>query len=483
MSPDAPRGRGIGDQVRRYRTAFIAVLGIIAIAVAVGGYVLLHERLSLPGESNFVMKADFSSALAISPGQGQAITIAGAKIGEVGAVDLHNGVAVVTMDVNPKYARYIYRNATLLLRPRTQLKDMTIEVDPGSPSAGRIREGHVFGLAHSAPDIDFDKFLAALDVETRQYLQELLAAAGQGLKHNGRALSAVFRRFDPTARAIERITSELQHRNRYIEDSIHNFQLLMSALGNKDRQLGEVVQSGEKVLGVFSKQDHAVEETLHLLPGALSKTRQGLGKLTVAAKALAPALTKLHRFATSLAPALKASRSLFAKSTPVIAKEIAPFTKEVQPVLRKITPATKKFDQALPKLQSSFAVINEFFNELAYNPGSKQAGFLFFLEWADHDFNSAVSNADANGPVGRTLLYLNCEVASILGGIAQINPDVRLLVGLLKPPEKAECEAEGLPVAGSTSASSASVKGRSTARSASVRGGSAAASASTRGKR
>jgi phospholipid/cholesterol/gamma-HCH transport system substrate-binding protein len=460
-SQGAHHGRGIADQIRRYRTAFIAVVTIIVIAVFVGGYVLVHERLPLPGESTFVLKADFSSASAIAPGQGQAITIAGAKIGEVAAVELRHGVAEVTMDITPKYARYIYRNATLLLRPKTQLKDMTIEIDPGSRSSGRIKSGYTFGLANTAPDIDFDKFLAALDVETRQYLQALIAAAGEGLKHNGRALSAVFRRFDPITRDIERITSELQHRNVEIEDSIHNFQLLMSALGNKDKQIAEVVQSAQKVLGVFAKQDRAVEQTLHLLPGALGKTRQGLGKLTVAAEALGPALGRLHRFATALAPALKASRSLFKSTTPVIGNEIAPLTRQITPVLKKVTPATKQFDEALPKLQSSFAVINEFFNELAYNPSPKQAGFLFFLLWADHDFNSAVSSADANGPVGRTLLYLNCEVASILGGIAEVNPDVRLLIGLLKPPERAECEAKGLPVAGSaTAAGSSAARGK-----------------------
>ncbi len=46
------------------------------------------------------------------------------------------------MNITPKYARYIYRNATMLLRPKTQLKDMTVEVDPGTPSAGRVPSGY-----------------------------------------------------------------------------------------------------------------------------------------------------------------------------------------------------------------------------------------------------------------------------------------------------------------------------------------------------
>ena len=77
-------------------------------------------------------------------------------------------------------------------------------------------------------------------------------------------------------------------------------------------------------------------------------------------------------------------------------------------------------------------MLNEFFNELAYNPGKGKAGFLFFLAWANHNLNSVVSTADAHGPVGRSLIYFNCEVLPILNGVAEVNDNVNLLVGLLQ---------------------------------------------------
>src|SRR5258705_8047906 len=141
-------GLSVRDQIERYRTAFIAMVTMIVIAGAVGGYSLAHENLKLPGwvpvfgRRYYTLKAEFQTAQAVTPGQGQAVTIAGAKIGEIASVDLNNGVATVTMKVVPKYAR-IYRNATLLLRPKTQLQDITIEVNPGTPSAGRLPSGGV----------------------------------------------------------------------------------------------------------------------------------------------------------------------------------------------------------------------------------------------------------------------------------------------------------------------------------------------------
>src|ERR1039458_1141861 len=119
-------GLGVRDQIERYRSAFIAVVTMIVIATLVGGYILAHENIILPGwfpvlgKNYYTLKADLQTAQAMTPGQGQAVSIAGAKVGEVASVDLHEGIAVVTMRITPKYAR-IYHNATLLMRPKTNL--------------------------------------------------------------------------------------------------------------------------------------------------------------------------------------------------------------------------------------------------------------------------------------------------------------------------------------------------------------------------
>jgi len=454
-------GLGVADQIRRYRSAFIAVVSMILIAAFVGGYILSHENLKLPswvpvlGKSYFTLKADFQTAQAVAPGQGQSVTIAGAKIGEIASVDLQSGVATVTMHLIPQYAeKRIYRNATLLLRPKTQLKDMTVEVNPGTPRSGSLTSGATIPLSQTAPDVNFDEFLSALDGETQAYLQELLAGAGEGFKDNGQPLSAALKRFDPTARDLQEISSQLNVRHAEIARSIHNFRLLMEALGGKDKQLAELIDSSNAVYATFAKEDQSVESTLHLLPGALSKTKQGLGKLAVAAAVTGPTLKELEPFATSLAPAQEASRKFFIATTPIFKNQIRPAARQILPVINALQPDTAQLTAAFPKLASSFSVLNELFNEFAYNPGSKQGGFLFFLEWANHDFNSAVSSADAHGPLGQTLAYFNCNVVPILKGAAEVNPTVRLLLGLLNPPSGAACSASTTAKAASARATS-----------------------------
>ncbi len=442
-------GLSVRDQIERYRTAFISVITMVVIAAAVGGYILAHENLKLPGwvpvlgRNYYTLKAEIQTAQAVTPGQGQAVTIAGAKAGEVASVDLHNGVATITMKVTPKYARF-YRDATLLLRPKTQLQDITVEVDPGTPSTGKLPSGSTLPLSQTAPNVNFDEFLSSLDAETRAYLQELLAGAGEGLKNNGKAFSATLKRFAPTTRLVQEIASQLAQRHANTARSIHNFRLLMEALGGKDKQLAQLVDASNAVFATFAKEDRSVEQTIELLPGALTKTRRGLGKLATAAHVLGPTLHKLQPFASALGPANDATRKLALATTPIIKNEVRPFAREILPTINLIAPDTKALAESFPKLATSFAVFNEFFNELANNPGKSQGGFLFFLDWANHNLNSVLSSSDGNGVLGRSLVYLNCEVAPLLKGVAEVNPNVNLLVGLLNPPTRAQCQSTGI---------------------------------------
>ncbi len=433
-------GRGLRDQIERYRTAFAAVVAIIVVAAATGGYVLAHERLAVPtwvpvlGHEQFALKADFQTAQAVIPGQGQAVTIAGAKIGEIGSVSLHEGRALVSMSLTPKYAKYIYRNATMLLRPKTQLKDMTVEVDPGTPRAGRVAKGEVIPISQTAPDVNLDEFLSSLDADTRGYIQLLLAGASQGLKGNSRNLSAAFKRFDPLAREGAKLTHLTAQSHAAIARSIHNFRLFIEALGSRDKALSELVDSANASLGAFAQQDQAVQATLRELPGALRQTNAGLSKLTRAANVTGPALTKLEPFAKALGPAQEEAQPALRNTTPILKNEIRPFTREIEPVVSEIQPDIQQLSEAFPGITTSLSVLNEFFNELAYNPGANQAGFLFYLSWFNHDVNSVFANADANGPVGNGILFYACQQLFALHAAEEVNPTVQALSGLTHPP-------------------------------------------------
>ena len=152
----------------------------------------------------------------MTPGQGQSVDIAGIKVGEVTGVKLENGHAVVTMEVDNKYAPLIHDDASLLLRPKTGLNDMVVEVDPGHP----VEPGGEGGLDRSRsprpqPQVNPDEVLASLDADTQQFLKLLLANGAEALdpaKGRDVKLSNALRRLDPFARDIARISGALAAR-------------------------------------------------------------------------------------------------------------------------------------------------------------------------------------------------------------------------------------------------------------------------------
>ena len=123
-------------QIKKQARVFVAIIFLFVLAAGIAGYILSNQRFYLPawvpvlGTDFYTVKAELPSGQAVVPGQGQTVNVAGVKIGEVGSVRLEEGKAVVDMQIKDEY-KPIYQDATVLLRPKTGLKDMFIEVDPG----------------------------------------------------------------------------------------------------------------------------------------------------------------------------------------------------------------------------------------------------------------------------------------------------------------------------------------------------------------
>ena len=94
-------------------------------------------RFPLVQEKPKQIEVELSNAQAVQPGQGQTVRVAGVEVGRIADVQLEDGIAVVTLDIEKDYENLIREDATALLRPKTALKDMFLEVNPGTRQAGR----------------------------------------------------------------------------------------------------------------------------------------------------------------------------------------------------------------------------------------------------------------------------------------------------------------------------------------------------------
>ena len=425
---------------RRKDTIAIFVLALAGIVMMLG--IFTQQKASLPswlpvvGEEFEHITAEFSTAQAVTPGQGQSVDIAGIQIGKVTSVDLEDGHAVVGMDIVPEYMKLIHPNANFLLRPKTGLNDMIVEVDPGS-GKDHIEDGAHFTLAQTEPNTNLDAFLATLDGDTRQYIQLLVAGGAQGLGSRGKQASNALRRFQPFVHSTAKLNKVIAERHVELANVIHNFGALTTELGRHDTEIRRFVSASDDVLGNFANQQDSIQEILRAFPPALQAGNASLASSKRFTDVAYPALTALIPQTQALTPAFKATERMFSQTTAPIRDQIRPFTRQIRPLLTHTAEASGPFAKTVKSFGESLHGFNGFLNELAYKPKGSRQSFLFYVPWLNHDFNAAFLQ-DAGGPVLRGLGMISCTGASLGYGFVETRPVLKTLAQSINLPRSEE---------------------------------------------
>ena len=243
---------------------------LLVLAVGITGYIVQKQRLRIPvlEEKPFELKAEFTTAQAVVPGQGQSIRVAGVKIGDVADVDVEDGRGVVTFAIEREFLP-IYKDATILMRPTTALKDMFFQLDPGSASAGEYEEGDTITAANTAPDVNLDEILAALDADNQAYLKLLLVGAGKGLDGRDKDLGKLLGGLGPINKDLGKLNELVATRRQNLANLIHNLNVLTTRVGQSDDDLARFVSTSAGALGAIAEQDPNVQRAVSLLPGTL----------------------------------------------------------------------------------------------------------------------------------------------------------------------------------------------------------------------
>jgi phospholipid/cholesterol/gamma-HCH transport system substrate-binding protein len=418
-------GKHLGD--------FVALLVLFVIAMGISGYIIANQdarpRIPFVESEAFKLKAEFSDAQAVTPGQGQSVRVAGVQVGKITEVKLVNGVAVVTMELDQKWKKKleVRSDATALLRPRTGLKDMFIELDPGGE--GELLENNgTLPVQNTAPDVDPDEVLSALDTDTRSYLQLLINGAGKGLKDRGNDLNRTFKALDPTYRDLRRVSSAIAERRQDLKRLIHNYGKLTNTLADTDGDITRLINSSDAVFKAFASEDQNISLAVSKLPATLRQTQDTLTKVDSFSKVAGPALESLREPFRQLDVANAAVLPFVKEAEPIVREQIRPFVKQARPTVNNLRPAAINLAKASPDLVASFHELNRFFNMAGHNPNGaepvvstgnaaadlaankkRDEGYLFWLGWVAQHTTSLFSTSDAQGPLRRFVIFFNCN--------------------------------------------------------------------------
>jgi len=399
-------------QIRRYGRYFMVLIVLWVVGMAAGAYIVINQRFPNPFASFVNVDGRFDTAAGVVPGLGEPVTVAGVNVGEITDTSLSGGQAVIHMELKPSQLpdpHRLYRNASAVLFPNTPLKDMEVDINPGTPDAGLLPQGGTIPVGQTTVPTDSDELLDSLDADTRTWFTSLITDLNQGTTGRGQDIKQLLQTLGPTSAQLRQIGDLLAARRGELAQIVHNLGSVTQAISQKDGQLGTVVRAGDQTVNALATQDVALRAAILRLPGTLQTTRTTLADVIPLANALGPTATALIPVAHRLPSTLRDSQTLFKGAVLLPLNKIPAFVNAVIPLAKQLPPVGSNLKQEVPPLISSFKVLAGITNETAYVPGHGNPGFLYWLGWFAHNADSFLSTADANGGGWRGVLLASCS--------------------------------------------------------------------------
>lgn len=336
----------------------IAVLCVLLLlAVLSGGYILSQQRMTWPWETEFRLTATFDSAPAVSPGNGQEVRIAGVNVGEIRETAVsRRGQALLSLTISPQHK--IYRNAKVVLRPKSALNDMYIELDPGGPPAKPLLDGGTLPASAARAPVQVDEVLSHLDGNTRSALTTLLAESDTALASAPSSLPKGLRATDGVVKNLRPVVEQMQTRKDALKKLVNALSIISTTVGNDDSRLAELAANMQRTLGSLGKRSDAFDSVLEQLPDLTKKLQDATGSVQSLSDQLDPtlesvlkasgrlpgSLSKLSSTVDQLGETVDTAKPVVAKARPVV-DDLRPFVGDANLALADFKASTVRLDQ------------------------------------------------------------------------------------------------------------------------------------------
>jgi phospholipid/cholesterol/gamma-HCH transport system substrate-binding protein len=373
----------------------LAALGAVAVIVLM----LKQVGVQLPfiSQGRFSVVADFSNADGLTQGEKPPVNVAGVQLGRVSDVRYVNGYAQATFSLENSARGKLFRNAAVLITPRSALNDLTVDIDPGTPSAGALQPGGVIPQSLTQTAVNFDELTSVLNLDTRSQLAVLVDQLGIGLNGRSRSLDEALRELKPFLSDTSGLAAQLAVHRRMLSRLISDLDVVFTALGERGEQLRNIISSGERTMGTVAAHQAGVEQTMSELGPTLDSLNRSLSAVTALSQPLAPALDSLRPLAAALPGGLSSLRAFVpdgeglvkdlltldrdgprgVNSLQGLLGELAPATASLQPTANDLLPVMQALDRhpaGIGRLGSNFSGV--FSDQNANGPTLRAFGFF-----------------------------------------------------------------------------------------------------------
>ena len=273
------------------RRAVTVVLGlvvaIVAVVVATGG---------LGGSSRqHTVVADFAAATNLVPGAN--VTAGGETVGQVGSVDLVNGVAAVTLDLSQNSLWPLRQGTRAEIRwgGTVSYSNRYVELFPGPASNPPLADGARLPTADTVTPVEFDRLFNTFDGPTRAALGSLTDRSAATFGNRADAIRAGIDAAAPALTSVSGVLGQLGEDPAALETLVSAGASTAAALRAQQGNLSSLVADAANTFGTIADNASATQATL-------SKLSPALGSADVALNRLDPTLTKLNTLVDEVRP-------------------------------------------------------------------------------------------------------------------------------------------------------------------------------------
>lgn len=371
------------------------LIGQIVAALAVVAWLLHAQGVQLPftGEDPLRISVAFTDAGGLRTDQRAPVLVSGVPSGRVERVEQRDGTAVATLRLDPAARGVVKRDAVATIEPRSALQDLTVDLDPGSPSAPAARDGDRLPPSQGRGPVELDRVVAVLDADTRAQVALALGQLATAATARPGALRDAIAQLRPAIGGAGQVAAQLDHRRTQLARLVTAVDRLAGAAGTQDQALRRAVAAARRTADAIAGRDAELKQAIGRLPGTLRHVQTALSATRRLGRDLDPAVRALRPTARDLPAALEAARETVPQASRVVA-ELDRLTRQA-PAIRRLRRLSTDLVPVLRTLVPAAGNANTILREVDERKGGvRQLG---------ENFSGVLSTNDALGPVLRGL--------------------------------------------------------------------------------
>jgi phospholipid/cholesterol/gamma-HCH transport system substrate-binding protein len=291
--------------MRMMRAPKVAARVLWGGALALAAIVVV--ALLLTSGSAYSVRLLFSDASGLVTGD--QVFIGPSSVGSVQSIGLTRaGQAAVVIDVNGDAAPlHLGTVARIEENGLAGIASHYVTLQPAAGNTPAIPTGGTIAESHTDAEVGLDQLFDTLNSQTRKGLRNIIRGEATSITGKTSQANETLEYLAPVLQSTSEVTAALDRYEPSFDQLLVDGAQTMQRLASSSEQLTSLVDEADQATGAIAKQSSALQASLGLLPGALTKStttfaglRQTLAALTPLVNVAKPAVTELPQFARAL---------------------------------------------------------------------------------------------------------------------------------------------------------------------------------------